>query len=333
MKALMLVDEQKDRIKMVDIDKPKLQPGQALVRIKAAALNHRDQWCREDKYPSIKYNVILGSDGAGFVEEVFDSQDDKWLGQKVIINPNINWGSDPDVQQHDYRILGMPENGTFANYVAVGIDRLVQKPEHLSFEQAAALPLGALTAYRAVFRHGRVQPGQQVLISGIGGGVAQFAFLFALKAGAEVSVTSGSDAKIKKAKAYGALEGYNYKLKDWHKQAYNRARGFNLVIDSAGGDQLNTFIKILKPAGKLVFYGATNGLPASLDLYRLFWNQGTLQGTTMGNDTEFAAMVDFVSSHKIIPVIDSVRPFADIISAFDDMKAGNQFGKLVIQMD
>lgn len=332
MKALLLVDEPGDKIKIKEVEKPRLQQGQALVRVKAAALNHRDQWCRENKYPSIKYNVILGSDGAGVVEEVFDPEDKFWLSKEVIINPNINWGTSPDVQQLDYKILGMPNHGTFAEYVAVGIDRLVEKPSHLDFAQASALPLGGLTAFRALFTHGKVKEGHQVLISGIGGGVAQFAFLFALQAGAKLSITSSSESKLAKVVGLGAVFGFNYNDKDWHKEAYNKSRGYNLIIDSAGGNQVNTFIKILKPAGKIVFYGATNGLPTSLDMYRLFWNQGTIQGSTMGSDAEFMKMTHFVKEHKIVPIIDSVRPFKDIVSAFDDMREGKQLGKLVVEL-
>ena len=108
--------------------------------------------------------------------------------------------------------------------------------------------------------------------------------------------------------------------------------GFDVVIDSAGGNQLNDFIKIMKPAGRIVFYGATNGTPQKLDMFRMFWNQITLQGSTMGNDQEFKEMVSFVNDHHLKPIVDSVRPFDQMLSAFNDMKAGKHFGKLVVKI-
>lgn len=330
MKALVLTDNE-ERITIKEVNKSNLRPGQALIRIKAAALNHRDQWCREGKYPGLKYGIILGSDGAGVVETVADEINNSWIGKEVVINPNINWGVNPEVQSKSYHILGMPTHGTFAEYVAVNVDRLQEKPAHLTFSSAAALPLGGLTAYRAIFRYGKVKAGDKVLISGVGGGVAQFAFLFALAQGAEVYVTSGSTGKIETAKERGAKGGFIYKETEWHQYALETTGGFDVVIDSAGGDQLNAFIRILKPTGKMVLYGATTGLPSKLDLHRLFWNQLTIQGTTMGNDQEFKAMVAYVANHKIEPIIDSVRTFAKIKEAFDVMRDGKQTGKLVVE--
>ena len=130
----------------------------------------------------------------------------------------------------------------------------------MNWEEAAALPLSGLTAYRAAFHHGHIHPEEKVLISGVGGGVAQFAFQFALAVGAEVYVTSGQEAKIQKCIELGAKGGFNYKEKGWQKSALKRTGGFDVVIDSAGGDQLNDFIKMMRPVGRIVFYGATNGM-------------------------------------------------------------------------
>lgn len=316
----------------MDIPRPKPAPGQVLVKIKAVSLNRREQWIRDGLYPNIKTNVILGSDGCGTVTAANGKTAEKWIGKEVIINPNINWGSNPDVQSRDYEILGMPKDGIFAEFVAVNADRLVEKPKALTAGEAAALPLSALTAYRALFNKGKLKKGEKVLISGVGGGVAQFAFQFAVAAGAEVYVTSGHDHKLKQAVDLGARMGFNYKNKDWSKELWRTKGGFDLVIDSAGGDQINSFIRMLQPAGRIVFYGATNGLPGTLDLYRMFWNQITLQGSTMGNDEEFAAMIKFVSSKKIKPLIDSERPFDKIPEGLDDMVQGEKMGKLVFTL-
>jgi len=330
MKALVLTAT--NQIELKDIPKPVLSPGKALVKIKATALNRRDDWIREGKYPNIRFGVTMGSDGAGVVEEVFEEENQAWVGQEVVINPNIDWGPDLEVQSGKYTILGMPVNGTFAEYCLVNIDRLQHKPFHLDFLQASALPLGGLTAFRALFRRGGLRAGQNVLISGFGGGVAQFAFLFAKAAGANVYITSGSDEKIARALKMGAKGAYNYKKESNYSDLWKTKGGFDLVIDSAGGDQINNFIKILKPNGRIVFYGATNGLPAKIDLYKMFWHQLTLQGTTMGNDHEFNEMLAFVSKHQIRPIVDSIRPFSKIAESFGDITKSNKVGKIVFQL-
>lgn len=330
MKALVLTAP--GSIELKEIPKPELQEGKALVKMKAVALNRRDAWICEGKYPKIKYGVTLGSDGAGVVEEVYDENQQAWVGQEVVINPNINWGDDHEVQSMGYTILGMPVDGTFAEYILVDPDRLIHKPFHLDFLQASTLPLGGLTAYRALFRKGGLKSGHNVLISGFGGGVAQFAFLFAQAAGANVYITSGSDEKIEKALKMGATGAYNYKKESTYKDLWKTKGGFHLIIDSAGGDQLNNYIKMLRPAGRIVFYGATNGLPPKVDLYRMFWNQLTLQGSTMGNDQEFKEMISFVSKHEIRPVVDSIRPFHKIAESFGDLTKPHKAGKIVFQI-
>ena len=331
MKALVLTGP--GQIDWKEVDKPALSTGKALVKMKAIALNRRDEWIKQGKYPNIRYGVILGSDGSGVVDAVGDEKDNSWIGQEVVINPNIDWGPDPDVQSKKYGILGMPVNGTFAEYCLVDVDRLQPKPFHLDFLQAAALPLGGLTAFRALFRQGELKAGQNVLISGFGGGVAQFAFLFAGAAGANVYVTSGSDEKIARALKMGAKGAYNYKKESNYSDLWKTKGGFNLIIDSAGGDQVNNFIKVLRPSGKIVFYGATNGLPSKIDLYRMFWNQLSLQGTTMGNDYEFSEMLTFVGKHQIRPMIDSIRPFSKLAESFADITLPNKVGKIVFKID
>ncbi len=329
MKALSIIST--GQIKIIDVDKPTVGANEVLIKVTAAGLNKRDQFIREGKYPNIKFGSILGSDGVGVVEAQGSAVSKEWVGKKVIINPNLNWGNNEHVQARDYAILGMPSAGTFAEYIAVNVDRVHELTNHLTDEEAAALPLGGLTAFRACFHQGKMKKGENVLISGFGGGVAQFAFQFAKAAGANVFVTSSSQQKIDKALAMGASGGFNYKEAEWYKNPWQTKGGFDVVIDSAGGDQINTFIKMMRPGGRIVFYGATNGLPTSLDLYRMFWNQLTLQGTTMGNDQEFGAMLEFVRQHKITPIIESVKPFSEIIAAFDEMAGNSKIGKLVVK--
>lgn len=330
MKGLVLTGP--GQIDWREFEKPVATPGKVLVRMKAASLNRRDEWIKEGKYPNIRYGGILGSDGSGVVESVGQPADEALVGQEVVINPNVNWGPDPEVQSKNYSILGMPVNGTFAEYCLVDVDRVQRKPAHLDILQAAALPLGGLTAYRALFRRGGLRAGQNVLVSGFGGGVAQFCFLFAQAAGANVYVTSGSDAKIARALKLGARGAYNYKKEANYSELWKTKGGFDLIIDSAGGDQVNQFIKVLKPCGKIVFYGATNGLPSQVDLYRMFWNHLTLQGTTMGNDQEFSEMLVFAEKHQIRPIVDSIRPFAKLPQSFADILHPDKVGKIVFQV-
>lgn len=330
MKAIVITDRS-EPIQIVEKEVPQPGKGEVLVKLRAAALNRRDQWIREGMYPGIVMGTTVGSDGAGVVEQLGEGVSAEWLGKEVVLNPNIGWGNDSRVQASDYSILGMPSNGTLAEYVVVNADRLHAKPNHLKWEGAAALPLGGLTAYRAAFHHGQIEEGKKVLISGVGGGVAQFAFQFAVAVGAEVCVTSGQDTKIEKCIELGAKTGFNYKNEGWQKEGVKASGGFDVVIDSAGGDQINDFIKMMRPAGRIVFYGATNGMPQKLDMFRMFWNQITLQGSTMGNDEEFGKMLEFVEQYQIHPIIDSVHSLDNGLDAFDRIKSG-VFGKVVISI-
>lgn len=331
-KGLLLVDEEQDKIRIGTFELPDINPDQVLIRMRAAALNHRDQWCRQGMYPNLTYGVVLGSDGCGVVERTGSNVNPERIGERVLINPNINWGPNPEAQSLQYHILGMPTHGTLSEYLVVDEDRIHKVPEHLSDEEAAALPLGGLTAYRAAFTKGQVQSDMKVLVTGIGGGVAQFAFQFAKLKGAKVWVTSGNPTKLEKAMEMGATGGFDYKQEDWHKEAFAQTGGFDCIIDSAGGNNLNTYLKLIAMGGKIVHYGSTTGMPSKLDIFRLFWSQASIHGSTMGNDIEFGEMLEFVAQNKVVPVIDSVRPFNEVVSAFDTMKSGDQFGKLVISM-
>ena len=227
-------------------NKPDLveHPGQKLVMVKAAALNRRDYWITKGLYPGIQSGVTLGSDGAGICQ-----------GQDVVINPNVNWGQDPRLFDKTYSILGMPNDGTFAEYILVPEDRLVIKPHHLTYEQAAALPLGGLTAYRALFTKCNPRSGDKILISGVGGGVALFACQFAIAAGFETYVTSGSDEKIQQAISMGAAGGVNYKSEKWHNKLSEMTGGVDAVIDSAGGSGFNNLVKVCNPGARIAIYG------------------------------------------------------------------------------
>lgn len=330
MKSIVLNNELDAKIQFIDSPLPSANQEEVVVKIKAAALNHRDEWSRKGLYPNLKNGVILGSDGAGIVESVGADGLSHWIGKEVIINPAINWGTSQLAQSKDFEILGMPRNGTLAEYVSVPADRLYEKPAHLSWAEAGALPLAGLTAYRALVFQGQVKAGDKVLVTGIGGGVAQFAAQFALALGSEVYVSSSSDAKSAKALEMGISGVFNYKLETWTQEALEKTGGFDLIIDGAAGDTLNNLIAVAKPGGKIIFYGATMGNPGKLEARKIFWNQLKIMGSTMGSDKDFKEMLELVSAKKIRPVIDQVFALHHAVEAFDRMKAGAQFGKIVL---
>ncbi len=305
-------------------------PGHAVVQLKAAALNHRDLWTQLGLYPNIKLPITLGSDGAGVVISVGSDADKTWVGREVIINPSLDWGSDSRAQGPNYRILGLPDHGTFAEQVAIPVANLAPKPTRLSWEQAAALPLAGLTAWRALFTRARLQSGERVLVTGVGGGAALFALQFAVAAGAEVWVTSGSPEKIARAQTFGARGGVSYRDADWAETLQKQAGRFDVIVDSAGGEGFAKLIDLTAPGGRIVFFGATTGNPKGLDLRKCFFRQITLLGTTMGSPADFAGMTGFVGQHKIVPVVDKVFPLDQADAALRHMEAAAQFGKICL---
>ncbi len=297
-------------------------PERAVVRLHAAALNHRDYWIIQGQYAHIQLPAVLGSDGAG-----------EWQGQPVVIYPVLDWGNNPRMPGRHFRVLGMPEDGTFAEYIRVPRANLFPKPPHLSWEQAAALPLAGLTAYRVLFSRCRLQAGERVLITGIGGGVALMAFQFALAAGAEVFVTSGTDEKINKALHMGAAGGVNYRAPDWPEQLRDTAGGFDVIIDSAGGEPFASLPALCNTGGRIGIYGGGLGKISGLSPQIIFWKQLSILGSSMGAPEEFEQMLDFVQRYQITPVVDAVFPLEEGNAALQRMASGAQFGKIVLTID
>lgn len=320
MKALV-IEEIGAPLHFRDWDDPEPGEEEVIVVLKAAALNHRDLFITQGLYPGIKTPGILGSDGAGLLD-----------GREVVLAPGKNWGADVRVQSAGYEILGMPGLGTFAGKIAIPHTAVYPKPGHLSMTEAAALPLAGLTAYRALFTQGAFQKGQKVLITGGGGGVALFCLQFAVAGGGEVWVTSGDDDKIARCKGFGAQGGANYRESDWHKGMLKAAGEFDLIIDGAGGPGFGNLLRLAKPAGRISVYGGTKGMVPNFSPQLLFWKQLTICGSTMGNDTEFADMLQLVATHRIVPVIDQVFALSEGNEALMRMHQGAQFGKIVLSI-
>jgi NADPH:quinone reductase-like Zn-dependent oxidoreductase len=319
-------------LQLSDIPKPRPVKDQVLIRLHAAALNHRDLWLLSEPTQVGSSGVVLGSDGAGVIEGVGEDADPLLIGMEVIINPSHEWGTNPVVQGNSFKILGYPDAGTFAQYIVVSKKYVFEKPEHLNFTEAAAVPLSGLTAYRALFTKARLRANEKVLVTGIGGGAALWALQFAVQYKARVYVTSGSDEKIEKAKQLGALGGFNYRAANWAEEAQKISGGFDIAIDSAGGESFSKLPDLMLPGGRIALFGRTAGNIPDLSTRTLYWKQLSIFGSTMGTRDEFLSMLDFVESRKLKPVIDSVYPLDRIHEALDRMKSGNHIGKICITL-
>jgi len=308
-------------LELTEMSLPQPGGGEVTLKMEAAALNHRDVWISKGLYPNLQSGVVLGSDGVGTKD-----------GRQYMINPNQNWGPHEEFAGRNYSILGMPHHGTFAQYLAVPRHRLVPKPAHLTVEEAAALPLAGLTAYRALFKKCYAKAGDSVLVSGIGGGVALFACQFALAIGAKVWATSSSPDKIERAMQLGASGGALYNESNWEVGLKEESRGFDIIIDGSGGEGFSKMIALARPGARIAIYGGTGGKITAISPQQIFWKQIQILGTTMGSDHDFEEMVAFVLQHKIKPGIDASFPLQDWQSAFTRMDRGQQFGKIVLKM-
>ncbi|MGR8949923.1 MAG: zinc-binding dehydrogenase [Gammaproteobacteria bacterium] len=334
MKALVLKEiGNPDNLSIETVDKPEPGPGEVRVALKAAALNRRDVWITVGKYPQIDLPSIGGSDGAGVIDAVGSGVDSGEIGREVMVYPARDWGDDWRCGGPKFRVLGMPDQGTFAEYICAPASDVYTKPAHLDWAQAAAIPLAGLTSWRALVTHGEVAPEQKVLVTGIGGGVATFALLWAKEHGAEVWVTSGDEDKLKTAASLGAKGGANYRDENWSRTLRKESGGFDIIIDSAGGDGLNQTLDTLAVGGRYIFFGATLGSPSiGIEMPKLFFKQVRIQGTTMGTPQEFAAMVDFIAAKKLAPVVDRVVSFDAAVAAHQRMYASEQMGKIVLDI-
>lgn len=316
-----------------EIEKPKISEDEILVRIKYAALNHRDLWITKGLYAGIRLPIVLGSDCSGIVEEKGKNVEDFSIGNEVIINPGMNWGDNESYQGKNFKILGLPDNGTLEEYICIDKSYVYKKPAHLNLSEAAALPLAGLTAYRAVFTKGELTKEKKVLITGIGGGVSTFALLFAVSNKASVYVTSGEDKKIKKAIELGAKGGVNYKSENWDKEINELSGGgFDLIIDGTGGNNISKCLNVINPGGRIVNYGATTGNVNNFETRKIFWKQVSLIGTTMGSDKDFRNMVEYTEQNNIKPIVDKIFEFNDIYDAFNRMNKSEQSGKIIIRI-
>ena len=325
-----------------DLPVPELRaPTDVRVRIHAAALNHLDLFVLGG-LPGVTIAPpwIMGGDGAGVVDQVGPEVRTVAVGDRVLINPGLSCRACEYCREGDhplcvrYGILGEHFPGTFADYLVLPAANVRSIPASVPWEVAAAYPLATLTAWRMIVSRARVEPGENVLIWGIGGGVALQALLIAKARGAKVWVTSGSDEKLARARALGADETINHRTADVAKEVRARTgkRGVEVVVDNVGEATWKQSILAVGKRGRIVTCGGTTGPMLVSDVRRLFWNHITIMGSTMGNDAELDAITEELRQGRLTAVVDSVYDLANGRAAFERMAAAEQFGKIVLRV-
>lgn len=330
-----------EQIVVDEMPLPEPGAGEVRVRLRAAALNHLDLFVLGG-IPGIDMPMphVLGADGAGTVDGIGEGVDGLEPGDEVVLNPGLWCGSCEfcmDGEQSScirYRLLGEHVDGTFAGAIVVPAGNCHPKPSRLSWHQAAAFPLVTLTAWRMLVTNGRVRPGSTVLIHGIGGGVSLVAMQIAVAAGASVWVTSHDPAKIERAVEMGAAGGWNYREADnlaREVRGVTDRRGVDIVVDNVGEATFADSIDACRKGGVIVTCGVTSGPRLPIDGRRVFWNHLRIQGSTMGNEADFRAMLRAVEAGRIEPVVDAVFPLEQTRAAFEHLRATEQFGKVVVE--
>ncbi|WBL14878.1 zinc-binding dehydrogenase [Sutcliffiella sp. NC1] len=314
-----------DGLTLTNMDVPTPAEGEVRVKLKTAGLNHRDLFV-PNRHKLEDGPLILGSDGAGIVDEIGPGVEDVQVGAEVIINPGLGWKENTPAPPEGFEIVGLPFHGTFANYIIVPAENVLPKPSHLNWNEAGVLSLAALTAYRALFTRGQVKQGMNVLIPGIGSGVATFLLQFAKAVGATVYVTSRSEAKRQKALELGADVAIDSAAEDW-EAALNGVK-MDLVIECVGAATFNKSLAQLKKGGTIVTFGSSTGDTFQFDLRSFFYGQYNLLGSTMGSGEELEQMLEFISTNNIKPVVDTMYTLDEFEAAFDRINKAEQLGKM-----
>ncbi|MFQ6103713.1 MAG: zinc-binding dehydrogenase [Candidatus Glassbacteria bacterium] len=340
MKAVVLRTPGKNAaISVEELQPPGPASGEVLVRLRWASLNHLDLWVRGG-LPGGKYPLICGADGSGEVEELGEGVENVSRGDKVLLDPTVSCGECEycNIGEHslctEIAILGERRDGTFAQYISLPSGNVHRVPEGFSLKEAAAFPLTFVTAWRMLFTKASLREGEWLLIHGIGGGVSTASLILSVMKGAKVIATSRSSEKLEKAKALGAVEVINSTEKEVEREVMRITgkRGVDVVVDSVGKNTWLSSIKSLARGGRLVTCGATTGPDPSTDIVRIFWNQLTIHGSTMGNKTEFREMLDAVSKNGLKPIIDSTFPMDEFAQAYSRMEEAGQFGKILLEI-
>jgi NADPH:quinone reductase-like Zn-dependent oxidoreductase len=325
-----------------DLPEPELRnPGDVMVRVRAAALNHLDLWLL-DGLPgvTVRQPWVVGTDAAGVVAAIGSAVESVAVGDTVVINPGLSDGTCEYCRDGEqplcvrFQVMGEHVPGLAAEWVVVPSTNVRAVPRSVSPEAAGGFTLAAMTAWRMVVSRAQVREGDDVLIWGAGGGVAHMALQIVKLRGARAWVTSGHDGKLARARELGADETLNHRTQDVPAEIRTRTgkRGVTVVIDSVGEATWERSLRALGRRGRLVTCGGTSGPIVRTDVRRLFWNQWTIMGSTMGNDAEFDAVVELFRSGRLAPVVDSVFPLEEGRAAYQRLASGEQFGKVVLRV-
>ncbi len=326
-------------LEYADVAAPQIKANEVLVEVRACALNHLDVWARGG-LPGIEIPLphILGNDIAGVVREVGEVVDWVRAGDEVMLQPGVSRGlwaeclSGRVIVCALFDILGFGRAGGYAELVAAPGVNVIPKPAHLSWAEAAALPLVTVTAWHMLVTRARVQPGEDVLIHAAGSGVGSIGIQIAKLHGARVIATAGSDEKLAKARTLGADEVVNYTNADWPREVRRLTdkRGVDVVFEHTGAATWPGSIQVLAKDGRLVTCGATSGHDARTDLRQVFYRHISLLGSFMGSKAELLAAMKFVARGQIRAVVDETLPLAEARHAHEQMQNRAQFGKLVL---
>ncbi|GAA0503001.1 zinc-binding dehydrogenase [Salinibacillus aidingensis] len=311
-----------------DMDEPEVNTGQVKIKLKTGGMNRRDVALLHRHKPD-QPPLIMGSDGAGVVEAVGEGVKNVKAGDEVVIDPSLGWQKKSEAPPEGFKILNMPDHGTFAEYITIPAENVEKKPEHLSWTEAGVLPLAALTGYRALFTRGKVQSGDTVMLPGIGSGVLTYILMFAKAAGARVIVTSRSEEKRQKALELGADVAIPTES-DWKEELKDER--VDLLIESIGRATFNKSLGIIRKGGTIVTFGATTEDEVNIDIRKFFYGQFNLLGSTMGSHEEFKEMLAFVEKHQIRPVVDRIFSLPDYKEAFSYLRDSKNFGKIAFDI-
>lgn len=338
MRAWLLTDTSGvDAYELADVPTPEPGPGEVRVKLRASALNHLDLWVAHGMPTPPAFPHVSGADGAGVVDAIGEGVDDVNLGDEVVIDPSTSCGACQACMRgdvafcRDFRIVGEHRWGTHAELVVVPAANVRSKPSPLSFEAAAAAGLVASSALR-MLRRAHFEPGDDVLVVGIGGGTSTAAFLLATALGADrVWVTSREHEKIAWALEHGAVGGFDSSgAFDEGVRAATDGSGVDVVVDNVGTATFERSLRSLARGGRLVTNGSTSGRTAELHLPSLFWRQLEVVGATMNDHREFADAMQLVGSGAIEIPVDATFPFEDLPEALARLEAGAQLGKIVL---
>lgn len=319
-----------------DAEIPTINQEEVLVKIHAVSLNYRDLLVTEGVGQwKPKENRIPVSDGAGEVIKVGGAVRKFEIGDRVTTLLSPNWVSGRLAPEKLIGTLGgSARDGILAEYVALPANALAKFPDYLSYEEAATLPIAALTAWNAVVEQSTLKLGDSILIIGTGG-VSVFSLQFAKLAGYQIIITSSSDEKLKEAKALGAHHTVNYKKNtDWVEEVMNitHGKGVDQVIDIVGGDHINESLKCLKSEGTISMIGVISGVFGSIETGKIMSKAAKIQGVETGSTEMYERMLQAMDVHKLKPVINKIFPFSETLDAFSFLKNGNHMGKICIRL-